>query len=77
MEETTRDIAKRESVRQAVIMVFSVATVCVVYTLSDPDAMRAIRMRAALATKRFAQRQADWWQDVADKAATVYNKERP
>jgi hypothetical protein len=79
-DETVVDIAKKETTRQTVILIFSlVGTVGAVYVLklaTDPSERQAWKMRAALAVKRYAQKRADWWQNVADKAATAYHMER-
>jgi hypothetical protein len=72
--------ASKEAAKQAVILVFSVVgvvvTMAIAQTASDPDSMRTLRMASALEVKRFCQRQADRFQDWADKAATVYNQEK-
>lgn len=78
--ETIASVAKTETTRQTVILVFSLAgTVGAIYLMNkftEPDAFRMLKMTAALRAKHLAQRQADWWQRQADKAATVYNRER-
>ena len=80
MDEEVKETAKRETARQAVILIFSVVgSVAMVYLArktSDPDLFRTVKMAGALKVKRVAQRQVDWWQDVADRAATVYQRER-
>lgn len=74
------DTAKEETTRQTIILVFSlVGTAGVVYLmrkLDQPEFGRTAKMMTALAVKRFANKRAEWWQDIADKAATVYNRER-
>lgn len=78
--ESVPDVAKRETVRQAVILVFSLAgaigTLYVVQRFSEPDAFRTVKMELALKVKRMAQKRADWWQNLADKAASTYNREK-
>lgn len=80
MSDDVVDIAKEETVRQTVILGFSlVGTVIMVYLMrkaNDPDVFRTAKMASALRLKRIAQRQAVWWEDLAEKAATVYQKER-
>lgn len=74
------ETAKEETTRQTIILVFSVvgaaASIYVMRKFDQPESGRFIKMTSALAVKRFANRCANWWQDVADKAATVYNRER-
>lgn len=41
--------------------------------MSTPDFGRTIHMRSAMGIKRFAQGQADMWQQVAGNAANTYN----
>jgi len=71
--------AVEETKRQVIILVFSavgtVVTVYLVYKFSRPDSFRELRMRTALRVKHFAQKQADYWQKIADDAATMYHKE--
>ena len=70
-----------ETKRQVVILLFgavgTIVTVGLVYKFSNPDAMKTLKMRAALWAKRTAQSQADKWQEYADMAATMYNREKP
>ena len=79
MSETS-EVAKQETVRQAIILVFSVAgalvTIWVMEELAKPDMMRTLKMASALWAKRFCQEQADRFQGLADKAATAYNREK-
>lgn len=79
-DETLADVAKKETARQTVILAFSVvgalAMMYVMRKANEPDAFRTFKMGSALKVKRFAQKRADWWQDVADKAATAYQRER-
>lgn len=74
------DVAKEETTRQAIILAFSLAgTVAIVYVMrmiEQPDYARIVKMSSALAVKRFAGKNVDFWQSVSDKAATVYNRER-
>lgn len=78
--ETVTEVAKRETTRQTIILVFSLAgvlgTLYIAQRFSEPDAFRTAKMQLALKAKRVAQHRADWWQDKADKAATVYNREK-
>lgn len=79
-DESALDVAKRETARQAVILVFSImGTIFIILVskhLRDPDSVRIIKMRSALTLKRVAQRQAEWWENLAEQAATIYNSER-
>lgn len=78
--ETVGDIVKNESTRQAVILVFSVAgaiaTVAAMRGMQNPDLMSYYRMWWALKTKRFADRQVDFWGGVSAQAANRYNSEK-
>jgi hypothetical protein len=44
---------------------------------ADPDVLRSVRMRAALASQRACQAQADFWQRAATSSAQAYQKARP
>lgn len=74
------DVVIEESSRQAVILVFSlIGTVVMLYLytkLGEPDSFRKLKVTTALNLKRYAQKRVDWWQRIADKAATIYNSER-
>lgn len=76
----TGEVAKQEATRQAVILIFSIAsvaaTVWIMQSLSDPDVFRTVRMGVALWIKRAAQKEADRFQTLADKAATAYNRDK-
>ncbi len=79
-ESIVAETAKEETTRQTIILAFSVAgavaLVFVARTLDNPDFGRSMKMGGALALKRFAAGQVDWWQSIADKAGTVYNREK-
>ena len=79
-ENIIADTAKEETTRQTIILVFSVlGTAGMLYVLRKfdrPDAGRTIKMAGALKVKRFANKQVDFWQNIADKAATTYQRER-
>lgn len=74
------DVAKMEVTRQTIILGFSiagtVATFYVVRKLQDPDYMSTLKMAAALAVKRWADKQADRFSRLAAHMATVYNGEK-
>lgn len=76
IEESVSEVVRKESARQAVILGFTLALAGIMYVIQNDDERRRMKMAGALATKRFAQRQADWWQYVADRAATIYNGEK-
>jgi hypothetical protein len=73
-------VVATEVKRQTVILLFSTAgtiiAVYVMYKLSEPDLWRTTKMKLALKVKHLAQTQVEWWQSIADKAATLYNQER-
>lgn len=71
------ETAKSELWRQSIILVFTLVTVGVLYVVNDPDAWREVKMRTALKIKHGAQKVADKAQEVAGKAATVYQQEQP
>jgi hypothetical protein len=75
-QETTTEVAKKETVKQSIILVFTVASAAIMVYVMTPDAFRTTKMALALQTKRFAQKRVDYWQGIADKAATWYNRER-
>jgi len=70
--------AGKEAMRQTIALIFSLvgtaATVVIVRYAANPDAFRELRMRIALHGKRWAQREADRWQSMADRCATWYNE---
>jgi hypothetical protein len=74
------DVAKVETTRQTIILVFSiagtVATVYLVRKLQDPDVMSLYRMWTALTVKRWAERQARRFDRLALHMANVYNGEK-
>ena len=81
MSEEETPVISNEIKRQTVILIFGAAgtiiTIYVIHHFSDPDAWRMLKMKFALKLKRFANSQAEMWHQLADKAATIYNQERP
>lgn len=79
-DETVVDVAKKETTRQTVILVFSLAgTVAMVWIMraaSNPDLVRTLKMGVALRVKRVARQQELWWRDLGDRAGSMYNRER-
>lgn len=79
-KESVSEIAAQETTRQFIILAFSLAgtvlTILLVRELSDPSKIRTWKLRTALYAKRKAQKYADFWQDLADTAATIYNREK-
>lgn len=69
-----------EAGKQSVILVFTVlsvvATLIVVDLMSGPDQMRTLKMKSYLWAKRYADKRVNWWQDLATKAATRYQREK-
>ena len=51
-ESSPAQIAKAEAAKQAVILVFAVATILLVMAVHDPDFLRTCRMRAAAESRR-------------------------
>lgn len=78
--KSVTDIVKTESTRQTVILLFSVvgavASVAAVRHFSDPVLSKYYKMLFALKLKRFADRQADFWDGIAGRAAQLYNTEK-
>lgn len=75
----TGEIAREETTRQLVILGFSIIGTLAFFALmelSTKDKRRTMKMWSARAVKRSAQSGADFLQDVAGWAATVYNKEK-
>lgn len=57
--------------------VLGVATVYITLrVIIGPDGTRTVNMRIAKSVEEFAQRQAEGWAHIADKAAKFYNKSR-
>jgi hypothetical protein len=77
---TMVDVAKTETTRQFIILIFSVAgTVAAIYVqrkLSDPDVFSTYKMWFAWRAKRWADRQADRFTRLATHMANVYNGEK-
>lgn len=75
-----RAIAKDQATREVVMLVFSVVggviVVFIIRRVHNPDFGRTIKMRLALTVKRIANRAADRCQEIADRAATAYNREK-
>jgi hypothetical protein len=67
--------------KYAIELLFAVAltviTVKVQRAASTPDFGRTFAMGRAWSVKRFANKQVDIWQGIADKAATTYNSLKP
>lgn len=80
MADKPLDVIKEETTRQAIVLLFSVAgavvTLFVVRARDDAVLRSTMKMQFALSAKRFCQHRADRWQDWADKAATLYNREK-
>lgn len=80
MVDDVGEVVKEESARQTVILVFSVmgviAAAYVTALSQDKDAYHMFKMRCALWAKRYAQKKVDRWQEIADRAATVYLREK-
>lgn len=77
---TVVTVAKVETTRQFIILVFGIAgTIASVYVMrkmQDPDSMSTFRMWGALTVKRWAEKQADRFNRLALHMATVYNGEK-
>jgi hypothetical protein len=54
--------------------ILTVAPIAVAIIMQKPALRQAIVMRATHEAKYFCQRMADFWQDMALKAGTAYNK---
>lgn len=71
----TKDEVKRQTVILLFTTVSTLVTVYIIYSWNE-NTWRTIKMRAALFIKRAAAKQVDWWQMIADEAATQYNREK-
>lgn len=74
------EVIKEETARQAVILLFSVAgavaTVAAMRALNSPDSWKTTKMATARALESFAQKQAQYWANLADRASRWYERER-
>ena len=79
-EDKTDSVAVQEAKKQTVILAFSIVGAVILVSIAslehDAAARQRFVMHSALCVKRIAQANADWWQSVAAKAATVYNRNR-
>ena len=79
-EEDQDSVTVTEVKKQTVILAFEVVgTVMILWiTFMGHDAASRQRfvMTSALRVKRFAQWNAHMWEDLAERAATVYNRNR-
>lgn len=75
-EPTVPEVVKSEGTRQFIILVFGVITVILFRKLNDPDAVKTAKMWTALTVKRWADRQAVRFSDLATTMANVYNGEK-
>jgi hypothetical protein len=79
MDDDGENAIVEQGKRELVALVFSVAgTLITMYIVMNysTSSMQAFRMRVALKVKHFAEKQADYWHDVAGKAASAYNREK-
>lgn len=78
--ETVVEVAKVETTRQTIILVFglvgTILTYYVIRKLQEPDAMSTAKMAGALVVKRWSDRWADRFSRLSLRMATVYNGEK-
>lgn len=78
--ESVADVAKVETTRQTIILVFglvgTVLTYYVIRKLQEPDSMSTAKMAGALVVKRWSDRWADRFNRLSLRMATVYNGEK-
>jgi hypothetical protein len=70
--EIVGDVALQVAVQVAGVLIM----VGLVKWLMRPDAIRTLKMGAALRVKKIADSQVESWQTVAGKAANAYQKAR-
>lgn len=71
-----KEVATRALVENAIALAFTLAALVLMKKLHQPDFGREFKMKLYRGVKTVAQKQADNWQNVADIAATSYNKVR-
>lgn len=72
-----RKASVNDIVYTAISAALGVATIYIMLrVIIGPDGTRTVNMRIAKFTEEFAQKQAEGWAHVADKAARFYNKSR-
>lgn len=80
MNENVTDVVMVESARQTVILVFGVVGVIAMglatYYVTEPSAWSALKMRMALKGKEYALNQVEFWEDLAARCSTLYQRER-
>lgn len=76
MKPAKRDEATLILMREVASLAGLLIGMYAVKFIMRPDSARNLRMSIALFVKRTAQRQANTWQNVADHAATSYQKAR-
>lgn len=78
--ETEDSVAVTEVKKQTVILAFeivgTVAVLWITFMGHDQASRQRFVMTSALRVKRFAQWNANMWEEVAARAATVYNRNR-
>ena len=72
-----RDALAEQGAWLAVMLVAVPLLVWVERWAADPDALRTLKMRAALEAERFCMASARNWAGWADKARAVYEAARP
>lgn len=80
MADEPTEVIKEETARQSVILIFSVAgavlTVAAMKMLNDPDGWKTVKMATARGIESLAQRQAERWANLADRASRWYDREK-
>lgn len=72
-----RDALAEQGAWLAVMLIAVPLLVWVERWAADPDALRTLKMRAALAAEKFCMDSARGWAGWADKARGVYEAARP
>ena len=79
-ESRVVDVVKTEGTRQTIILVFSlvgtVLTYYVIRKLQEPDSLSTAKMAGALVVKRWSDKQADRFNRLSLRMATIYNGEK-
>jgi hypothetical protein len=76
MDKATSTEIRIQLIRLGFAVGSLVAIIYLQRKLSGPDIFSNAHARWCLTVKRTAQSQADWWQKVANNAATSYQKSR-
>lgn len=79
-DQTPGEVAREEAARQGVWLVAMAVAIPLLTWIerqaTQPDALKTLKMRGALAAERFCMDAARNWAGLADRARAVYEAER-